>query len=275
MMSLAAASSYFDRTEVTDPFTGSLLCLAQIDPFDDSKRDAFSAYRRLLSTAPSVQIPEHRSIRALGQVWLVGEGEPDGLEDLHRRKYVIAPAKARLQVANLAGYLAGQASQEVYAAPYWNRDAKQMETSSAPVQLFDVFTPVAVGAQKVLWSTDAAYLTLSPRPAASGLASAFALKLDHRAEAGLVVTQAYSPAAGALTVTATTPVQLLRVRWQSLFEYDAQDDVKHANGDVSIVLPPGTAVDTASRIQAGGHVYQVVSSSVIAGTVVAHARKIS
>lgn len=54
---LAQVSRYFDRTLVTDPVTGGFLFKAQFSNYDDSKRDAFTAYRRIMSLSPEITSP--------------------------------------------------------------------------------------------------------------------------------------------------------------------------------------------------------------------------
>lgn len=273
MMTLAQASAYFDKVEVTDPFTGVFLFRGQVDPFDDTKRDAYSAYRRVLSTAPSVALPAHGTLNLLGQTWLVGDGEPDGMQELHRRKYVLSPAPETLSVSTLGQYLVGQSSAQVRAAAYWNRDAKQAGTSSEQPQLYDVLTHDAPAPRRVLWDSGQAFLVLSPRPVASGLGASLSLRLDLGVESATLTRRVFSPVDGAFTSAQTSSVQALRVRWQSLFKYETQADPHYRDGDVSIVMPLGLGVDTSSRLTFADAAYQVLDTSTLDGALVVHARR--
>lgn len=273
MMTLAEASSYFDRTQVLDAVTSLPLFMAQVDPFEDSHRDAYSAYRRTMSVAPGTVIPDHRTVHLLGSDWIVGEGESDGMQELHRQKYVISPAPASLKVSTLAQYLEGTFTKTVLAAPYWTKDAKQAGLSSEQPQMYDVFVPSAVPPQVIIWDELAAYLTVSVRPMPSGFTSAFSLKLDRAVETVAITTRRYDPVAGDYTVMASPTSSALRVRWQSLFEYDSQMEARYQDGDLSVVLPDLPAVDTSALIEFPDTVYQVLSVDRIGGAQVAHCRR--
>ena len=274
MMTLAQASSYFDRTPVTDPYTGSLLFHAQIEPFEDSKRDAYSAYRRVLSTSPAVSIPAHRVVDLLGQRWIVGQGEPDGMQHLHRRKYVLSPVDTELSVSSMNQFVSGVTGYKLFASVHWLKDVKQESVSSEHPQSFEVFLPSMVTPRQILWGASGAYLVLSPRMMPSGFVAALCLKLETPVEQARLVTRVYDPVAGGYTVAnpAGTPVNALRVRWQSLFENSSASDRKYENGDVSVVLPTGTLVPPGAQLRFTDRTYQALATDNFGGAVVVHAR---
>lgn len=274
-MTLAQASSYFDRIQVTDPFTGAPLFMAQVDPYDDTKRDAYAAYRRILSVAPGTKMPVHRSLRLLGMDWIIGSSEFDGMKDLHRQKYVLSQAPATLKVSTLAQYLSAESKATVKAAPYWNKDAKQIDTSSDQPQMFDVFVPLeVVDPRDVLWGDAGGFLCLSPRKLASGLMSAYSLKLDHGVELATVTARVYDPVAGSYVMGSSVQVNALRVRWQSLFDYDSDAESRYRPGDLSVVVPSSPTVTTSSVLVFIDATYQVLSVEGIGGAQVAHCRKV-
>jgi hypothetical protein len=274
-MKLTDAACYFDRTLATDPVTGKVLFKCQVDPFDDSKRDAAASYRRILSVKPGTKMPAHGVAFLLGHVWLIGAVEPDGMLELHREKYVIEMAAGQLKVANLNNFLAGTVMATVYASPAWVKDSKQLETSSDVAQLYDIAIPggTTVLTHDVMWSNTEAYLVLSPRPAASGLPAINALKLDQIAPAPATISsRTYNPASGTYGAPVQTTVNALQVRWQSLFKYGSQMSERYQESDVSIVLPFGTGVSTSTQITMGGVNYQVLAVLDVSGAVVVHAR---
>ena len=63
-MKLSQVSRYFDRTPVLDPEAGTELFRAQFSNYDGSKRDAFTAYRRIMEGAAPIQLPLDRSRRS-------------------------------------------------------------------------------------------------------------------------------------------------------------------------------------------------------------------
>lgn len=274
MLTLADAAAYFDRTPILHPDNDLVLFYGQVDPFDESRRDAVAAYRRILSVAPGTAIPTSRAIKVHGQVWIVGGYETDGLADPHRQKYVLHPAGGKFSISTLSGFLSGSVVTTAWADIEWLKDAKEESQSSRPIPISTAYLGknAPLSEYSVLHSGSEAYLTLAVRRTPSGLLSGTCLLLQHSVAAAALATRAYDPVAGSYSTTATASVNCLRVRWQSLFMYDSMADAKYQEGDCSLVLPFGTAVDTASRITLAGQVWAVVSSEVLGGAVVVHAR---
>lgn len=274
-MKLSDAASYFDRTPAYDTATGKVLFLGQVAPFDDSRRDANAAYRRILSVRPGTAMPTSRAIRMMGVVWLIGDMEPDGLEELHREKYILQRAPAQVKVSRLSGFLAGTIASTVWASPQWIKDAKQLEVSSATPQIFDVSLPVGsdVQVRDILWDAAAAYLVLAPHVQASGILSANCVKLDQILPAvASLASRTYSPTLGTYSTSAGANVNALRVRWQSLFEYGSQAAERYQEGDIAVVLPTGTSTTTNTLITLAGVTYQTLAVLDLAGAVVLHSR---
>jgi hypothetical protein len=275
MMKLSDASRFFDLTAVTDAETGSLLFKCQIDPYDDSRRDSTSAYRRVMSVRPGTVIPASRVVRAMGRVWIIGSVSSDGLQEMHRDKYVVHPAQAKVKVSRLSDSLAGIVASTVWSSEAWAKDAKQLDTSSDTPQIFDITLPggTAVWHHDVLWRDGAMFHVQSAHMQPSGFLEATCLKLDNDAPVPATVSsRIYDPVAGGYSVSATVSVNALLVRWQSLFKYGSQATQRYQEGDVSIVLPSGTFITTSSLVTVGGVAYTSLATQDAAGAVVVHAR---
>lgn len=274
-MKLVDAASYFDLTPATDPDTGVLLFKGQIDPFDDAKRDGTASYRRILSVRPGTAIPAGRVITMLGKTWLVGTMEPDGLQELHRQKYVLQEAAKTVKVSRLSGFLAGTVVSTLRANVAWYKDEDQVDVSSQMPQLFDIMLPSGsvVQDQDILWNTGEAYLVLSKWDSVAGFFELDCLKLDQVLPvAANLTTRTYVPTTGLYTTSAATTVNALSVRWQNLFKYVSQASEKNKPGDVAIVLPTGTAASNSTLVTLSGLTYQTLAVLDIAGAVVLHAR---
>lgn len=273
-MTLTDASSYFDRTPILDATTGKVLFYGQVGPFDDSKRDAIGAYRRILSVAPGTSIPDNRTVRIFAQVWILGFKEIDGLGQAHREKYVLQPTNALANISTMSAFLAGTVGTTVYCDIEWLKDAKEEASSSRPVPTQTIY--FADGAPvleySIVWTAAKAYLVESVRGAASGLLSATALALEHAKVTATLASRAYDPVMGDFTAPSNSSVQCQRVRWQSLYRYDTQGTAKYQEGDASLVLPAGTVLDTADTLTLVGQVWRVMGVETIGGAVVAHAR---
>ena len=278
MMSLADASSYFDTTEVLDAYSGELLFLAQVDPYDDSKRDAMVAYRRVLSVAPGTTIPTHRCVSIFGAIWLVaGEAEIDGLDEQHRVKYVLQAATGLLNIGTLTEFLDGAPAVTVYGFAGWVKDAKQIEESSDIANMFEILLPRAttVQPQQVLWDATTVYLSMSVRTLPSEFVGVSAVRLEQaeplEAE---ITTRVYAPAQGTYVAGATNYPYALRARWLSLFKYDAQLAARYQEGDFVLALPEETEITTSSRVLFNEQNHSVLSVTVLPGGVAAHLRRI-
>lgn len=274
MLTLAEASSYFDRTEVRDPDTNTVLFKGQTDVYDDSRRDAGGAYRRILSVAPGTAMPPKKAVRIRGQVWLLGNLEKDGLEEAHRDKYVLQPAPVKYSISRLPGFLTAQVAVSQWGSAEWVKDGKEIEVSSRYVQQYYVYfsTDADVREYDVIWWGLSAYLALSVHPQASGYLVATCVKLEHAAVNATLSTRTYDPALGEFVASVPTTVRAMRVRWQSLFSYGSEADTKYKEGDCSIVLPTGTQVATKDTITLAGTTWSVLSVDDIGGAVVVHGR---
>lgn len=277
MMKLSQASTYFDRTPATVPETGKVLFMGQIDPFDDARRDSGAAYRRILSVKPGTVIPASRVVKMLGAVWIVGGMEPDGLSELHREKYVIQKADGLLSVSRLSGFLSGTAASVLWSSPQWVKSAKELEVSSGMPQVYDVTLPSGsdVRDRDILWDSGHAYLAMARHDQASDLMTVTCMALDQVLPlVATVSTRTYSATLGAYGAPVDVAVNALAVRWQSLFQYGSEASSRYQEGDVSIVLPAGTAVSTSTLVTLAGAVYQTLACLDLAGAVVLHSRAV-
>jgi hypothetical protein len=273
MMTLAEAAAYFDRTPVLNPDNDSLLFYGQTDPFDDSKRDAGAAYRRILSVAPGTSVPG--AVKILGQVWLVGNKETDGLEVAFRDKYVLQQAGVKANISRLAGFLAGTVASSAWSSIEWLKDARELEVSSDVATLNTIIFPDGTDLREhdIVWYSGRALMVQSPRHQPSDYVMATAFELEQAAPAAATITtRTYDPAAGSYTTSGTASVQALRVRWQSLYRYGSQADARYKSGDDTLVLPAATALTTADLITLAGLTWRVLSVETISGALVAHVR---
>lgn len=276
MMTLAQASAYFDRTPALDPDSGLVLFYGQVDPFDDSKRDAGSAYRRILSVAPGTEIPTHRTVRIFEQVWVLGAQERDGLAELHRDKYVMQGAE-QWSIQTLDQWLSGTAGDTRWGGVEWSRDTKEIDNSSdiLPVfnGLFAAGAPVAVN--KVLSRAGEVHLVRAVRPMPSGLLGLVLARLDGVSApvTATVTSNTYDPVAGVYVGGSIATVPSLLLRWQNQFEYTSQAQSRFRPGDDVLMLPTGTTVNTSSQVEQGGVVWRVLGVDDVSGVLAVHVRR--
>lgn len=275
MMTLAQASTYFDRTPALDPDNDVVRFLCQIGPYDDSRRDAGGAYRRILSVASGTPMPAKRAIRVFGQVWLIGARQTDGLDDPHRDKYVLQPSEHKVSISRLPRFLSGTVAAACWASVEWAKDARELEASSNLPQTYYAYLPrgTDVRVQDVLWFSGSAFLVAATHEQPSGYTLANCSRLEQvLPEVATLTGRTYQPAQGSFLDSPAVNVSSLRVRWRSLYLYGSQDDARYQEGDYSVVLPPATVLDTATRLDLAGRLWQVISSEMLAGALVAHVR---
>lgn len=276
MLTLADASGYFDRTPIHDAYTGALKFYGQVDPFDDSKRDSATAYRRVLSVKPGTMIPERRAVRILGACWLVGSSDLDGQGTAYREKYVMHPAPSTMLVTSLSGYLSGATPIANYGELAWLKDGKEDASSSRGVPMFTAYLAkgAALAEYDVIQVDGVAYLANPPHLQASGVLSATCARLEYLPVDATLSTRTYDPAQGKYTASVATTVKCLRVRWQALFVYGSQADAKYQEGDCSLVMPSGTVLATKDTVTLGAQSWSVLAVEDIGGAVVAHGRRV-
>lgn len=274
MMTLTQASSFFDRMPVYDPDNGEVLFYGQVDPYDDSKRDAGAAYRRVLSVAPGTPMPARRAVRLLGSEWLVGNMEPDGLADLHRQKYVLQPAHA-CGLLTLAQYLAGAAADPTWAGVEWFKDGKEVSESSEMFTLYSGYFAEGLGPAigEIVTAGTQAFLVRSVRRMPAGFDVAVLAEQRGRPASATLTRRVFVPATGGMADSAPVPVPALRLRWQDLFEYTVSEPVRHSPGDDTIVLPAATQVANADRIELGGQLWGVIDVTTVHGVKACHVRR--
>lgn len=274
MMTLADVSGFFDRTPALDPATGEVLFYGQVDPYDDSKRDAGGAYRRILSVQPNTQLPASRAVQVFGVTWLLGRQQIDGLDELHRAKYVMQMTAGLHSISRLTGYLRGTPAGAAHVGIEWVKEGKELEASSGLVSQYDAFLAPGTDVQvhDVISRGTAAYLALSVYEQPAGFLSATVIRLDYPLAVAAVSTRVYDPVAGMYTGGTVVNVPALRVRWQSLFAYAGQLAHRYQEGDDTIVLPAGTTLTTSSTISLAGQKWIVLGVDSLGGAVSAHVR---
>lgn len=275
MLTLAAASRYFDRTPILDPFTDDLLFYAQIDPYQDAVRDSATAYRRILSVAPGVVMPTSRLVKILGSVWIVGDSETDGLAEAHRVKYVLHPAPTLLSLRSLNGYVTGAVATVSWGEMVWYKDGKDESTSSRLVPMYSAYlpTPTPLSEYDIIQVGTSGYLVGPPHTNSSGISSATCVKLEHVPVDATLASRVYSPVTGGYTASVPTTVRCLRVRWQSLYLYGSQGDAKFQEGDCSLVMPAGTVLGTKDTLTLAGQAWSILAVETLGGATVAQGRR--
>jgi hypothetical protein len=274
-MELVDVASFFDKVPARDPVSGRLLFNCQVLAYDESKRDAYTAYRRIMSTNPDVVIPSTRVISLYGSTWLVGDNQIDGWDTLHRSKSVLHRAKGVASIYRLDGFLAGTPAVQPWADLQWVQDKKELEVSSNVPQKHAVVLPDVVDVRPldvVVLADECIFVSAVSRHA-SGFTEATGFKQLWTAPTTLSVqTRTYSPTTGGYTAGVTANFSAVRVRWQELFMYEDQMAERYQEGDHTWVLPMAANVTTSSELVVGTERYTVLAVRAVNNCRVVHAR---
>jgi hypothetical protein len=273
-MELVDVATFFDRVPAIDPVTGHTLFNCQLLAYDESKRDAFTAYRRVMSTNPDVTLPADRVVELHGVNWMVGDGQTDGWEAAHRRKHVLHKAVGRANVYRLAAWLAGTPSSTPFGDLQWVKDVKELEVSSrSPQKFIAIFaSPVELSEYDVVTFAGRAVLITSVMRSAAGYAEGTGNLQETPLVSVTLGQRTYNPATGGYTAGSTATVNAMKVRWQELYAYEDQLAERYQEGDCTWVLPSTATVTTATELIFGSEKYTVLAVRTVAGCKAVHAR---
>lgn len=221
-MRLQAVARAFDKTECRDAYSGDLLFLGQFGLYDDTKRDSEAAERRILSLGPDVELPQRLVIYAADRSWIVGHGNPDTYRGkVIRVGYVVHEATALAKIYTLAQFAGNTTGVEAYAGRAWFKDLGFSEQSSnlAPQYHIHFARNEQVQPGYVIDFDGEFHIVRSYNRGAAGTLIAHAEQmLGTVVESANVSGTAYDPVTESWTGS-LTGVRMIRMRWQSLFEY--------------------------------------------------------
>lgn len=238
-MKLSNAASYFDQLVVADAYTPATTFLAQLNLYDDSVRDGMTVERRVISTAPSVSIPSRRAIAFDGLQWLVGDMTPDVFgNEVIRRKYPIHRCDGLATLKTIQQALQAAAGSTAYTGLVWSRGAKEIEVSAG---VFDVlnayFSSYETVAERTLISLNSKWhLTRTVYRSSAGFNVALVDELPEPViESATFVVRTYNPVTDSYS-TSNSAQTVLRVRWQSAFEYLSAATEPYSRGDLQCMV---------------------------------------
>lgn len=273
-MRLFDAARYFDSVLCKDAYTDAVLCVGQFEAYDDSKRDAYGAERRILSLSPDQELPTRLALRTQIGAWLLGKGQADVFRGTTIRiKYVTQRADHMAAILAPDQLLAGEAGLPVCVSIIWLKDVKQQEVSSAPPSLCEIFLAAnerVVPGQFIL-SEGELYCVHSTHTSEAGFFVAEAERLEQLPAQGQLRSIELDPVLDTETVV-TTELPMLLARWQLLFVNTAESALKAAPTDKVIMLPGGSGAKAGDRIDLSGFSYRVAAKDVRPGCDVLHVR---
>jgi hypothetical protein len=266
-MRLSTAAGFFDRTLCADAFDATKTFYAQLDIFDDSKRDGATVVRRVLSVKPSVTLPARRVLTIDGVQWMVGQNQDDHFNgEAVRRKYVVQRADGAATIQTVSQALAASGGTATYGAKLWIKDLKEVEISSKLAPFFNVYlpSPEAPNVGELITLVGRLNMVRGLYRSAAGFLVAEASELDAAAIASATYStqSSYSPATDSYTPS-NTAVNVLQIRFQDDYSYTSEAEPKFVEGDIKAYVRK-TQVTTAKAgdtVTIGGVLWRVHSVS--------------
>jgi hypothetical protein len=264
-MLLRAAAGFFDDVPCYDAYSGEFVFKGQLVLYDETKRDSEAGERRVLSVKPDVvqNLPARRAVKAGGVTLLLGHPNFDFFRGRAVRAGIVAHEATTLgHVYTLEQYLLGQSPVDAYCGRAWVKNLAYSEQNSKLVPQHHVFFSKAETVQQgqllVLGDTLSVVRMSYEGPAGMLIVLADQLPIGALRTAS-VEGETYDPVNESWSGSSAS-VQVLCVRWQSLFAYRSTlapafgpEDLQIAVAKASLTAKPGM------KLQMGAEVWQLAS----------------
>lgn len=248
-MKLINAARKFDTLVCTDAYTGATAFKAQLGLFDDNKRDSETAERRILSMADSAVLPARRVVSAAGTKYIIGRGRPDEFQgQVIRKGYTVHEGTHLAKVRTVFEVLTGGTGIDAWAGESWVKNLAYSEQSSELSPQYHIhFSPSEfVDDNHIVDFNSRIYIVRSTYEGGSGLLVATCDQLPRPVvETAQIKLGEYTELTDTISTSgASAPV--LRLRWQSMFEYRSPGAPKFGPDDMqlcvnkSVGVSPGT-----------------------------------
>ena len=238
-MRLHAASVRFDKSILTDAYTGGAVGKGQLANSDYYKLDGASVRRRIISVAPSFIPPTRRAVGLGGEFYLIGEPSTDEFNGSPIRvSYVLHQTPGMATVKTVAEALAGSAGTAMYASREWNKDVADLQHSSDYFNDYHIFVAntETVTSGLLVYIDNQWHYCHAVHPSLSGFTDMVAHEIVGTVFETITATaKTYNPVTDAYTDSSAS-VTVLRLRWQERFEYMTLAQETYQRGDETLVV---------------------------------------
>ncbi len=244
-MKLSAAASFFDNQSFKDATTGAHAFYGQLDVYSDSQREGITSVRRIVSVQPGTVVP--KAVTLGSDAWVVSSNPShDYFRDAAiRTKYIIHRADGLASIKTILQELTTTSGSTAYGAALWLKGSKEVDESSDVDNAFTIYFPAATTLQpkSLISLLGRWYIVRYAYMTATGFAAAVADQLDApNFETASYAKRIYDPVTDTHT-SASVSTKVLRLRWQSKFEYLSLASETYAAGD-DVVMVLASAVPT-------------------------------
>jgi hypothetical protein len=242
-MKLASAAAFFDKQVCYDACNPSSKFMAQLDLFDDSKRDGTTPVRRVLSVKPSVNLPTSGTVIVGNDTYIIG-GRHDDLFNgaVIRSKYVMQVADGPATIYTLAQAAAGTGGTSTFAGRVWLKDLKEPEQSSGLFPYFNLYLPAnsTCGPNNVMALAGKFYFVRTAFTSPGGFRACESSELLDDAIGTIAYTdrsgRTYNPATDTVAALAVVNCSAVVLRYEDSFLRNSAAAPKNEAGDVTLAV---------------------------------------
>lgn len=268
-MRLSRAATFFDHLVARDAYSGNYAFNCQLGLYDESRRDAVGAQRRVISMAPHLvaSVPVRRTVELqdVGRFILGELVNTDTYAGGPLRASLVAHAAPEAIHYGTPGQVISQTGATLYAGLAWAKDWKEGEISSRVHAYYDVFVarrePLGEGVYFLL--DDEHYRVRSSYVSEMGFRVLESDALGMALKA-IVIHQSgtYDPIADTHTAAPASGNGLF-FHYQANFRYFQQITDDYERGDAVAIVPKSTfaAVSRSSKVEVGGALYSILAVS--------------
>lgn len=260
MPELVDVASHFDDITVNDAYTGTFAFYGQFSSFDESSPDGSVARKRTMSVRPGTAIPGRKAITFLGETWILGDGNTDGLQDTAIRKaYWMRKSVGLLSVVSPLQLLTSAAGTSMYAARNYLKDTVNGVTDTEYDPFWDISVTTAETTPIGYFVKNGAevYRVRGTHVEASGfkLVQCDQLDVENLLTVTVNTATAYDPVTDTVTNNSASVSGAL-IEPSKFYRYRNLSDDKFNSGDLTLLT--ATSPTVGSNVTFGGASWRVL-----------------
>lgn len=273
-MKFRDAIQRFNQTPFHDAYSGEELGYAQLDVFNDSMREGPTTQRRVLEVSVDQQPPTRRAVTFHDTTWLTGLEQLDAFRgEVVRKKWVLQKAEFKPTYYSLRELLEDGNGVDFYAAKIWEKTNAQVEISSAKFNQLVIYSGITEDIQRdyIIKEGNTYYTVMSVYEGATGHLASIVEQLDpDPLETVSIGNRVWDPITETY-IEEGGESKILRLRWQSDFQYHSLNTPTFERGDLQVASLEGQTNGTTMELRDGS--WRVVNSQPRNGVHYLHLRR--
>ena len=239
MPNLFDVARHFDDIPVVDGYSAAPLFKAQFSTFNESSPDGSVLLKRVLSVRPGTTIPTRRVIRVLGEYWIVGHGNHDGIYGKPiRETFWMKKVSDTVEIISPAQACNGGSGTFMMASVNYLKDTVNGVSDTQYDPFWDVYVGISESASKGQYvrSGSKLYRIRGTHQELSGFTLMQCDELDQGSQVTATVQSglSYDPINDTYSGTPTNLAGLL-LESSKFYKYDTLADPKYNAGDMNFV----------------------------------------